>query len=201
MGFATFRFDFRYHGESGGTWKDFTISGEVQDLQEVVDFIKFKGFKKIGIVGASFGASIGILYSAKQSPKALCLWYPTLNYKNVFLEPITEWGKRNFAGKWKQIEEKGFLEVNKKKMGKEIYEELKSINLEKYFAKIKCPVLIIHGDKDTYVPYSDSEKYIKKFGGKSELLTIKGVEHGFSDNKKDGEIANKKTIEFFQKNL
>src|SRR3989344_7637187 len=41
-GFATFRFDFRYHGESGGNWKDFTVSGEVEDLTEVVDFLKFK---------------------------------------------------------------------------------------------------------------------------------------------------------------
>ncbi len=200
-GFATFRFDFRYHGESGGSWKDFTVSGEVEDLSEVVDFLRFKKFKKIGIVAASFGGSIGVLYSAKKNPQALCLWNPILDYKNVFLEPKTKWGKRKFGGKWKEIEEKGFLEVNKKKMGKEMYRELKSTNLEVLFPKIKCSVLIVHGDKDTYVPYSDSEKYVKTFGGKSELFTVEGAEHGFHDKKKDAKEANTKTIDFFKKYL
>ena len=199
-GFATFRFDFRYHGESGGSWKDFTVSGEVEDLGLVLDFLKFKRFREIGIVAASFGGPIGILHSAKENPKALCLWNPILDYKSTLLEPITYWGKKNFGKNWSQIKKDGFLEINKKKMGKYMYEELKSIDLKKYFGTIKCPVLIIHGDRDTYVPYSDSFKYCKKFGEKSELFTIEGAEHGFHNNK-EGEQATEKTLEFFKKNM
>ncbi len=199
-GFATLRFDFRYHGESGGDWEDFTVSGEVADLRAAVRFVKSKGFEEIGILGASFGGPITIIYSADDNPKALCLWNPILSFKNALLEPVTEWGKKKFAQKWKGLEENGFIEVNKKRLGKKIYEEMKSIELLQKFNEIKCPTLIIHGDKDSYVPYTDSLKYYKMFGGKSELFTIEGAEHGFH-TKEFQKKAIQKTVEFFKKSL
>jgi alpha/beta superfamily hydrolase len=48
---------------------------------------------------------------------------------------------------------------------------------------LSIPMLFIHGDKDTYVPYSDSVKYSKMLHS-ARLVTIKDAEHGFHSRKK-----------------
>ena len=66
---------------------------------------------------------------------------------------------------------------------------------------ISIPSAIIHGDKDTHVPYSDSVLYVKNLGGPTQLVTIKGADHGFHSGGEDGIQASKAAIEFFVKNL
>ncbi len=55
-------FDFRGHGESGGEW---TGDGKtVADLKAVVDFVRQKGYQKIGVYGRSMGGWTAVLEAA-----------------------------------------------------------------------------------------------------------------------------------------
>src|SRR3989338_8271702 len=87
LGYSVFRFDFRGHGKSDGKSVNMTISRELLDLKAVLREVKKKGFKKIGLLGASFGGGIETIFTAKNQEKFsfLCLWNPVLNYNHVFI--------------------------------------------------------------------------------------------------------------------
>ena len=202
-GFAVFRFDFRGHGESAGNSVDMTVAGEKEDLESAIKFLKNQGYQKFGILGASFGGGVVSLFAAEHRAiaKALVMWNPLVDY-HAILEPKLPWPLSNFAKKaMQQLEKQGFIEVGKKKfkLGKPLFDELRTLQPWKGLQKLKIPILFVHGDKDKYVPYEDSVKYSKLL--KAELKTIRKAGHGFHDNKKVAEEADRATIEFFLKNL
>lgn len=201
-GYAVFRFDFRGHGESEGRSVDMTIAGELLDLDAAVMEVKSKGYKKIGLLAASFGGSIAALYVAQNQEKirCLCLWNPCLNYDHCFLNPFLPWLRNKIGSMRKDFKEKGWttLGSRKFKIGKQLFDEMEQLFPYKVVSKINIPTIIIHGDQDTYVPYKDSKKYLK-YLKEGELVTIKGGEHGFHDIKKHTETANQATLTFFKK--
>lgn len=68
----------------------------------------------------------------------------------------------------------------------------------KALKEIKIPTLVIHGDKDTYVPYEDSKEYAEYFQN-GKFIGIEGAGHGFVDTKEEEKQANEETLKFFQK--
>jgi len=93
-GFDCFRFDFRGHGESSGKQEEMTVSGELTDLTTIFNFIKDKNYKKIGLLGASFGGGIVSLFSSfnQENIFALVLWNPVLDYSS-WIYPKNNWEK------------------------------------------------------------------------------------------------------------
>ncbi|MGE5646328.1 MAG: alpha/beta hydrolase [Acidobacteriota bacterium] len=68
------------------------------------------------------------------------------------------------------------------------------------------PTMLLHGDKDTDVPFAQSvlmEKELKRNGVATEFLTIPGGEHGFDRNMDDPRVADafNRVIAFLQKHL
>src|ERR1035437_9926118 len=61
---GTFRFDYRGHGESQGTMRDVTVTGEFLDVKSSMAQITKNWKKKISILASSFGAGSSILYAA-----------------------------------------------------------------------------------------------------------------------------------------
>lgn len=203
-GFAVFRFDFRGHGESEGNSVDVTIKGEAEDLKATVKYLKSKGLNKFGILAASFaGGAVSLFASSRpEEVQALILWNAGIDYSSK-ITPVTLWGKKYFG---KQAFERagkfGFTEIGSRKfkIGKRLLDEFKILKPWKNLAEINIPILFIHGDKDSYIPYSDSVKYSKLFKN-AKLITIYGAEHGFHDNPEHAEEADKVTVEFFLKNI
>lgn len=177
IGISSFRFDFRACGESEGTWEDYDIKGMVSDLRYAIKFLKEKGYKEIGIIASSLGGSISIIYCEEETVIFLCLLNPLLNYNNL-INPQNEWGKKWF--KWNELEEIGYIKYKEIKLGPRFYQDIKEINLPSKLNKINCPVIIIHGNNDQKIPITDSLKYYKLFGGRSNLVTIDGADHGFN---------------------
>lgn len=54
------------------------------------------------------------------------------------------------------------------------------IQLPSKFTKTNHPILIIHGDKDTVVPYTMSEELYKKHPDKIRYELFPGADHGMS---------------------
>jgi hypothetical protein len=201
-GFTVFRFDFRGHGESEGKSIDMTIAGEKEDLSSTIEFLKSKGYEKFGILAASFGGGASTLYVAEHQDiiKTFVLWNPIIDYHSI-LKPELPWPKKYFNEKaMEKLEKQGYIEIGSLhfKAGKKLFEEMKILKLWEKIKDIKIPILFVHGNKDTYVPYEDSVKYSKLVNAKLE--TIEGAEHGFHDGK-EGKIADKKTIGWFNKYL
>lgn len=199
---ASFRFDFRGHGESGGKQEDMTIKGELKDIESAYQLTKNK-FTEISLLGASFGGGIITLFvgTNKCKIKSICLWNPVLNYEHVFLKPHLPWLKKINNKIKLDLKTKGWTKLGKSeyKTGKKLFEEMKVYKPYMELEKITIPTLIIHGDKDTKVPYKDSLEYVKKFKNAS-FVTIKNAEHGFHEPW-ESNIAIDKTVIFFVKHF
>lgn len=208
LNYSVLRFDFSGHGQSQRKSVDLTISQELTDMDAAFNEVKSKKFHNISILGASFGGGIAVMFAARHQKylNNLLLWYPVLNYDHTFLKPYLPWLKDRIERMKQELAARGWTTINNEKpfkIGKKLFDEMNRYFPYRDLKKIAIPTVIIHGDKDTYVPYNDSKEYLKNLKGESELITIKGADHGF-DGKNDilfKHQAIEKTIKVIQKYL
>lgn len=202
-GFAVFRFDFRGRPESEGKAIDMTIKGELLDLDAAIEEAINKNYNRVGLLGASFGGSIATLYTSKNQNKlkCLCLWNPVLNYDHTFINPFLPWLINDINDMKKDISQKGWTTLGKKNyiIGKGLFNEMTRLFPYDELKKISIPTIIIHGDKDTYVPFEDSKKYAKNLKN-GVFIKIEGAEHGFHQEPFETQVVNI-TLDFFKKYL
>lgn len=184
-GYAVFRFDFRGHGESDGKSIDMTITGELYDLDTAINEVKSHGYTTLGLVGASFGGAISVLYVSSEKEKrisALCLLNPVLNFDHTFLHPLLPWIKEKKDHIRHDLEEKGWAELGSRKfiIGKPLFDEMVIREPYKEMHAIEIPTIIFHGSADKHVPYEDSKEYVD-FLPNGSFVSIEGSEHGFHD--------------------
>lgn len=84
---STFRFDFYGHGESEGEFENITVSEAVDDILQAIEYLKSKGYKKIGLMGSSFGGISSIMAASKSKGiYVLALKSPVSNYFDKEME-------------------------------------------------------------------------------------------------------------------
>jgi len=170
---ATFRFDLFGHGESGGKFEDLTVSGAVDDVLSAIKFLKAHGFKKIGLVGTSFGGLASILAASKSKDLyVLALKCPVSDYAAVLVDrDIGEWKKKGYV--------KYSFDGKKCKLNYSFAKDAIKTDAYKAAKKIKIPVLVVHGGKDITVPVEHSHK-LAKFLEKCKLEIIDDADHFFT---------------------
>lgn len=195
LGFSTLRFDFRAHGKSqGNPVTDFTISGEIKDLEAAVDFMQKQRTVWLGLAGASVGGSISALYLGKHPnvfSKAF-LANPALNYEKCFLSPTTPWAREHFENILERLDEKGYIEIGSRKfkVGKALFEEMKLYNPCEELKKYNSPLMIVHGDQDTKIAHQDVVECFDKLPNlQKNLKIIKGASHGFHGEPFETEVV------------
>ncbi len=177
-GISTFRFDFFGHGESEGKLEEITTSEAVDDILKAIEYLKNKGYGKIGLVGSSFGGFAGLAAASKTNDLyLLALKSPVSDYMDF----ISSHQDRQEIEKWK---EKGFTDYinadgQKLKINYSFFEDAKKISGYDSARKIKIPVLIVHGDGDEAVPVGQSKKTASLIRNCS-LKIIKGADHRYS---------------------
>ncbi|HQS84471.1 MAG: hypothetical protein B7Y25_06070 [Alphaproteobacteria bacterium 16-39-46] len=168
IGFAVLAFDFSGCGESDND--TITVSKEIEDLHAAIRFVQSKGYSQIGLYGHSLGGFVCLSAYTPQvktiamtggltGPFNLRVAFTEaqledLKIKGTTIEPITQGAYRSF------------VEVDQA-----LISELEEASQEKLLRTIKCPVLMIHGQRDdveknlyeisktgkAYLPQSDSE--------------------------------------------
>src|SRR5262245_31189344 len=68
-GWAFAAFDFRGHGESGGTMHQLRASGLLDDLDAIRQFLAGRGHARLGLVGSSMGG-FAVAWFTRQNPAA-----------------------------------------------------------------------------------------------------------------------------------
>lgn len=196
LNISTLRFDFYGHGESEGKFEDITVSEGANDVLSAIKFLKKEGYKKIGLMGSSFGGICSII-AASKSPElfVLSLKSPVSDFVKVeefdlSNESVSEWkkkGKRIY-----NAERNLFLNYS-------FYEDIQKLNIYKDAKKINVPTLIVHGDKDEIVPIQQSFRLVKEIET-SKLVVVKGADHRYSD-KKQFDMTIKLISEFIEENV
>lgn len=183
---SSFRFDFYGHGESDGKFESITISEAVDDILNAIKFLKEKGFRKIGLMGGSFGGIASMMAASKSKDLyLLVLKSPVSNYLEKEMETksikeLKQWKKKGY-----RYYESG--DGRKLKLNYTFYEDFKNNDGYKAAVKIKIPTLIVHGNKDEIVPYEQSVKTSKLIPN-CTLYIVKGANHRYENEKHKAEV-------------
>jgi uncharacterized protein len=206
LNISTLRFSFRGHGKSSGESKDdFSISGQLTDLDAVMSFVRSKGMEIIGLAGASFGGGASSLYAGSHLDEidALFLANPVLDYTKAFLKPTTSWAKKHFTNLKETVERDGCKEIGSRKfaIGMKLVEEMSVYRPDLELEKYQRPILVAHGTEDTKVACADVVAIVDKLSKKNvELRLLEGSEHGFAEEPYQTEVV-EMIVRFFEENL
>ena len=80
-GIGTCCFDFFGQGESDGPFEQITTTLGVQQAQAAIDLLKQQGYRRIGLMGSSFGGLVAILTASQRTDLAcLALKCPVVDF-------------------------------------------------------------------------------------------------------------------------
>lgn len=199
---ASLRIDFRGHGDSQVSSRSFSIASQVLDTIAAKDWIisQSEG-QRVHIIASSFGAPPAI-FLAKRSPSEIAtlnLICPVLDYEATFLKPSTEWAKELFnSNTLSDAFNSGFLYMTDEfNIDVKLLLEMELIQPYKALREIKTPILIIHGEADSMVPYDISAKYV---AGQNHIkfISVPEMDHGFNheDDETGQAPASRRNFEF-----
>lgn len=178
-GIATLRFDFFGQGESDGPFEAMTVSTAVGQAHTALAWGAAEGYRDMGLVGSSFGGLVGLL-AAAQTPTLRCLAlkcpvpdFPELLRLEFGAEGMVEWQRTqtipNVTGGTGRIA-----------LRYAFYEDC--LRYQGYDAarQIRCPTLIVQGDRDELVPLQQSHRLRDSLCGPTRLEIVPGADHGFT---------------------
>jgi len=192
-GYAVLRFDCYGSGESEGKFEDSSISTQVNDLKDIISFVKSKNYKNICLIGLSLGTKISILAYDK-SIKCLILWSPSFELKSTYNRYKEEIIKQGYATLTNRITGK------KSKLGKKMWKEFGAAKPLEKLEEIDNPVLAILGTEDKFITPEKAEEYMALIPGKHKLEVIIGGDHDYLVKEAE-EKAISLSIDFIKKNL
>lgn len=178
-GIATFRFDFFGQGESEGPFERVTTTLAVGQAMAALDLMVAKGFRRIGLMGSSFGGLVAIL-TAAQRPTLACLALkcPVVDFAE---ELRLEFGEEELA-KWKTTDTIPDIMggAHRVKLDYAFYEDC-LLQIAYGPAKdITAPTLIVQGDQDECVPPHQSQRLFEALQTKKRLEMLPGADHQFT---------------------
>ena len=179
QGIATFRFDFFGQGESDGPFENMTVTIALDQALAALDWMAARGYKRIGLVGSSFGGLIAILAAAKKpDPVCLGLKCPVADFAEVLR---LEFGEAGMA-RWKSHQEIPDVTGGPKpvRLRYALYENCLEYDGYEEASRIRIPTLIVQGEKDELVPLHQSSRLMGALQGKRQLEIIRGADHGFT---------------------
>ena len=173
-GFATIRFSFYGATPSDGSEQEACIRTQLSDYESILQYTKSLYKCPIYVVGESAGATIASL-RWKDFIKSYLLLWPAFDLKDTDLGPYLtpEW--------WTVIERDGYINDNGVIVGKELYIELLTTDFSSSFKLPNQDILLIHGQADLEVPYSQSVRALSNANGYIKFITRKEAGHGFKD--------------------
>jgi pimeloyl-ACP methyl ester carboxylesterase len=197
-GIASVRFDFGGSGESDGDFINMTLSGEIRDAHNILDYTqKLDGIDagRIGAAGLSMGGAVASALAGERNDeiKCLCLWSPAGNIGELVMSVLSE-------DDISLLRKNGCLDYGGFPMGVGFVDDIVKLDIFEIAGKFQKNVLILHGDNDTKVPISTSKVYLDHYAGRAELEVINGAGHTFNSFKWEKQVLDS-TVGFFCKEL
>lgn len=197
-GIASVRFDFGGSGESDGEFVNMTISGELADAHNILNYIKSLDFvdqTKVAVIGLSMGGVVASMLAGqrKDDIKALCLWAPAGNIGDIIMSRYTEQDGTD-------LRENGWIDIGGHALGIDFIRDVSTLDIYQRAAGFDKNVLIIHGENDPTVPLKASENYLAIYGYRARLHIVKGADHTFNSLKWEEEVFDE-TVRFLKKEL
>lgn len=188
-GIATFRFDFFGQAESEGPFEQITTTLAVEQAHAAIDLVQQKGFRRIGLMGSSFGGLVSILTASQRMELAcLALKCPVVDFAE---ELQLEFGEEGMV-EWKAT---GTIPnmmggPDRIKLQYAFYEDcLRQIAYEPA-RTITAPTIIVQGDEDEHVPLHQSQQLYEALQVKKRFELLPGADHQFTKGEDFNRMTN-----------
>jgi SAM-dependent methyltransferase/pimeloyl-ACP methyl ester carboxylesterase len=179
IGLSALTFDFSGCGESDDD--TLNMKKEADDLKSAINYVKSQGYKRIALYGHSLGTVICMKVYSEEIIAMVLSGAGTDSMKYNWSEFFSE-------EQMKELEKKGIMtelrpgEIREKIVIEEqMLREFESVDGKKLLTGIKCPVLIMHGNKGKEENFllEKSKRGIKYLSPESRLVVIDGENHSF----------------------
>jgi uncharacterized protein len=174
-GLLALRFDFACANESSGDFADITYSGEVEDLRAAFDYMLQYPVRKIGIFGSSMGGTVALLFAGQEKKVAALATLAAPLHPEEITEQILA---PDAIAEWRRC---GYVIYHGRRINVTLLEDLRTLNVPRAAAHLKCPTLVIHGDLDETVPVEEGYELFSLLPATKKLSIIQGAGHRFSD--------------------
>jgi pimeloyl-ACP methyl ester carboxylesterase len=182
-GIATFRFDFFGQGDSEGPFERITLSTALGQALGALEAVETRGYRQVGLMGSSFGGLVATLAASRAAANghrlsALALKCPVPDFPEMLRLEFGEAGME----RWRQGNEIPDVTggVKPVRLRHAFYEDCLAYDAYKAAEGIQAPVLIVQGDRDEYVPLSQSQRLYDALNGRKRLEVLPGADHSFS---------------------
>ncbi|MCC6766178.1 MAG: alpha/beta fold hydrolase [Deltaproteobacteria bacterium] len=173
-GYVCLRFDFSYVGESEGRFEDITISGEVEDLGGVVDWLAARGATSFGLVGSSLGGTVAVVF-AGSDPRVRAL----VTIAAVALPlGIVERMSPAAVEAWRRH---GLRSENGERIGSDFLDDLGRVDVLDAARRLAAATLVTHGADDQVVPVADAHALFAALSEPKRLVVTPACDHRYSD--------------------
>lgn len=172
-GIGTLRLDFLGSGESDLNFKDMTFKDELSCARIILEeVLKMPTTTKVYVLGHSMGGAVASELAKIYPDKIdkLCLWAPAYNLPEAL---------DYLVGKIPANKD-GLYDHDGYEISSEFVDDMLSRDLYQGLDTYKNKLLIIHGTKDTTVPFSISERYLKEFIPGYTFISIEDGDHNFN---------------------
>lgn len=187
-GFDAVTFDFSGSGKNPR--ETITLSKQVQDLKDVHEWVKSKGYKRINVLGLSFGGITALVANLPEI-KATVFWAPgfyvtrAFPKKHIYLMRLIS----RFTNKPRSMPSGNNEPIL---INFDFMKEALRLDVNKILANYFTPSIVVQGDKDEsmrfewnkeafqYMPQDEDHKFVK----------IEGAGHNFEEAHLDQFIEN-----------
>ena len=190
-GYSVLAFDFRGHGESKEKYTSLGYN-EVNDLLAAVEYAKEKGAKQLGVLGRSMGAAVSIRTAE------ICPDIKAVIADSSFAK-LTDM-IRSYSNKFYHLPYYPLvpLAVFTAKIRSGFKYE--TVNPVESAARMRTPLLLIHGLADGNIPPENSQKIFDAALGPKKIILVPGAGH-IESFSKDMKNYSKEVVDFFGKYL
>lgn len=191
-GFVVYCFDFcggSTGSRSDGSPLEMSVLTEQADLEAVIEMVReldYVDSDQVFLFGASQGGVVsGITAANKEKLKGLILLYPAFE--------LVETVQALFSSPEEIPESYHFLWMT---VGRRYFEDVWDLDVYDVIGEFDKDVLLIHGDADSIVPLSSSERALEVYSS-AELKVLPGAGHGLHGQ--DAETATDYMLEYLQR--
>ena len=190
QGFNLALIDMRSHGGSGGEYFTYGFH-ERKDISRLIDFIEnnhLKASEDIAVMGISAGGAIAISSAAYDKRIEALITISAFADLNKTIAKQVSW----LPSFWRN---RAIARA----------EEIADFNIAdispiKQIAEVTCPILIVHGTEDKYIPFLNGKKLYDAAKSEKYFYAVEGANHSTVLDK-GSEALQHKIVEFVRDNL